>query len=241
MAHATIPQAIDAIARGEIVVVADDEDRENEGDLIMAAEHATPEAIAFFVRHTSGLICSPITADRARELDLPLMVPVNTESMRTAFTVTVDLRHGTTTGISASDRARNSSPMDFCAIVSGKASACSTAVSPASRPVACVVIPSFKTASSARRSYSLEKPSGAVAAVSLTIRRCRPDASASTGASSLLGSSSRGNWSSNPRRLARLRTLFLRSGVFRSCPRVSRISLAAWPSSLPWRSSSSMA
>jgi len=105
-AHASIPDAIDAIARGEIVVVADDEDRENEGDLIMAAEHATAEAIAFFVRHTSGLICAPITADRARELDLPLMVPVNTESMRTAFTVTVDLRHGTTTGISATDRAR---------------------------------------------------------------------------------------------------------------------------------------
>ncbi len=107
MAHASIPQAIEAIGRGQIVVVADDEDRENEGDLIMAAEHATPEAIAFFVRHTSGLICAPITAERAHELDLPLMVAVNnTESMRTAFTVTVDLRHGTTTGISAADRAR---------------------------------------------------------------------------------------------------------------------------------------
>ncbi|MEJ7764423.1 MAG: bifunctional 3,4-dihydroxy-2-butanone-4-phosphate synthase/GTP cyclohydrolase II [Acidimicrobiales bacterium] len=106
MAQASIPEAIDAIARGDIVVVADDEDRENEGDLIMAAEHATPEAIAFFVRHTSGLICAPITSERAQELDLPLMVPVNnTESMRTAFTVTVDHRHGTTTGISAADRA----------------------------------------------------------------------------------------------------------------------------------------
>jgi len=106
MAHASIPDAIDAIARGEIVVVADDEDRENEGDLIMAAEYATAEAIAFFVRHTSGLICVPITAERAQELDLPLMVPLNnTESMRTAFTVTVDHRHGTTTGISAADRA----------------------------------------------------------------------------------------------------------------------------------------
>src|ERR1044071_3123155 len=88
-----------------MVVVVDDEDRENEGDLIMAAEFATPEAIAFFVRHTPGLICAPITAERAGGLALPLMVATNTESQRTAFTVTVDYRHGTTTGISASDRA----------------------------------------------------------------------------------------------------------------------------------------
>jgi 3,4-dihydroxy 2-butanone 4-phosphate synthase/GTP cyclohydrolase II len=106
MSFATIPEAVDAIARGEIVVVADDEDRENEGDLIMAAEFATPERIAFFVKHTSGLICAPITAERADELDLPLMVAQNTESQRTAFTVTVDHRHDTTTGISAADRAR---------------------------------------------------------------------------------------------------------------------------------------
>jgi 3,4-dihydroxy 2-butanone 4-phosphate synthase/GTP cyclohydrolase II len=106
MPLARIEDAVAAMARGEIIVVVDDEDRENEGDLIMAAEHATPEAIAFFVKHTSGLICCPVTADRAHELDLPLMVPVNTESMRTAFTVTVDYRHGTTTGISAADRAR---------------------------------------------------------------------------------------------------------------------------------------
>jgi 3,4-dihydroxy 2-butanone 4-phosphate synthase/GTP cyclohydrolase II len=106
MTLARIPEAVAAIGRGDIVVVIDDEDRENEGDLIMAAEHATPEAIAFFVKHTSGLICAPITAARAKELDLQLMVPVNTESMRTAFTVTVDIRHGTTTGISAADRSR---------------------------------------------------------------------------------------------------------------------------------------
>jgi 3,4-dihydroxy 2-butanone 4-phosphate synthase/GTP cyclohydrolase II len=105
MPFADIEKAIAAIGRGEIVIVVDDEDRENEGDLIMAAEFATPEAIAFFVRHTSGLICAPITAERADELDLPLMVATNTESQRTAFTVTVDYRHGTTTGISASDRA----------------------------------------------------------------------------------------------------------------------------------------
>ncbi len=104
MPLASIEKAIAAVARGEIVVVVDDEDRENEGDLIMAAEFATPEKIAFFVRHTSGLICAPITESRADELDLPLMVSANTEAQRTAFTVTVDYRHGTSTGISAADR-----------------------------------------------------------------------------------------------------------------------------------------
>ena len=102
---APIEDAIAAIGRGEIVVVVDDEDRENEGDLIMAAEFATPEKIAFFVRHTSGVICMPLTAERCEQLDLPLMVHDNTESHRTAFTVSVDYRHGTTTGISAADRA----------------------------------------------------------------------------------------------------------------------------------------
>ena len=102
---ATIPEAVAAIGRGEIVVVVDDEDRENEGDLIMAAEHATPEAITFFVRHTSGVICAPLTADRLEALEVPLMVHDNTEAQRTAFMHTVDYRHGTTTGISAADRA----------------------------------------------------------------------------------------------------------------------------------------
>jgi 3,4-dihydroxy 2-butanone 4-phosphate synthase/GTP cyclohydrolase II len=102
---APIEDAVAAIGRGEIVVVVDDEDRENEGDLIMAAEFATAETIAFFVRHTSGVICMPLTAERTRELDLPLMVHDNTESHRTAFTVSVDFRSGTTTGISAADRA----------------------------------------------------------------------------------------------------------------------------------------
>ena len=105
MPFAKIEDAVAAIGRGEIVIVVDDEDRENEGDLIMAAEAATPEAIAFFLHHTSGVICAPVTTERARELDLPLMVANNTESMRTAFTVSVDYRHGTTTGISAHDRA----------------------------------------------------------------------------------------------------------------------------------------
>ena len=105
MSFARIEDAIAAVARGEMVVVVDDEDRENEGDLIMAAEFATPEAIAFFLHHTSGLICVSITAERAAELDLGPMVLRNTETQRTAFLVSVDLRDVTTTGISASDRA----------------------------------------------------------------------------------------------------------------------------------------
>lgn len=102
----SIEDAVAAIGRGEMIVVVDDEDRENEGDLIMAAEYATPEALNFIIRHTSGVICAPMTDERADELDLPLMVAQNTEAMRTAFTVTVDYRHGTTTGISASDRSK---------------------------------------------------------------------------------------------------------------------------------------
>ena len=105
MPVADIEKAIAAIGRGEIVVVVDDEDRENEGDMIMAAEFATPEKIAFFLHHTSGYICAPITSERAAELDLPPMVAKNTETMRTAFLVSVDLKHGTSTGISAHDRA----------------------------------------------------------------------------------------------------------------------------------------
>jgi 3,4-dihydroxy 2-butanone 4-phosphate synthase/GTP cyclohydrolase II len=102
---ATIPEAVAAIARGEIIVVVDDEDRENEGDLIMAAESATAETITFFVRHTSGVICTPLMGERLDELEVPLMVRDNTEAQRTAFTYSVDYRHNTSTGISAADRA----------------------------------------------------------------------------------------------------------------------------------------
>jgi 3,4-dihydroxy 2-butanone 4-phosphate synthase / GTP cyclohydrolase II len=105
MPFAEIEDAIAAIGRGEMVIVVDDADRENEGDLVMAAEYATPEKIAFFLNHTSGVICIPLTGDRLDALDLPPMVQENTESQRTAFTVSVDYRHGTTTGISAGDRA----------------------------------------------------------------------------------------------------------------------------------------
>jgi 3,4-dihydroxy 2-butanone 4-phosphate synthase/GTP cyclohydrolase II len=100
-----IENAIAAIQRGELVVVVDDADRENEGDLIMAAEKVTPESMAFMIRHTSGVICMPMLGEHLDELRLPLMVAHNTEVQRTAFTVSVDAVHGTTTGISAADRA----------------------------------------------------------------------------------------------------------------------------------------
>ncbi|WP_200300556.1 bifunctional 3,4-dihydroxy-2-butanone-4-phosphate synthase/GTP cyclohydrolase II [Streptomyces adelaidensis] len=102
-----IEQAIADIAAGRPVVVVDDEDRENEGDLVIAAEKATPEIVAFMMSECRGMICAPMEGDELDRLQLPQMVQQNTESMRTAFTVTVDAapRHGVTTGISASDRA----------------------------------------------------------------------------------------------------------------------------------------
>ncbi|WP_422116071.1 bifunctional 3,4-dihydroxy-2-butanone-4-phosphate synthase/GTP cyclohydrolase II [Brachybacterium sp. UNK5269] len=101
-----VPDAIAAIAAGRPVVVVDDEDRENEGDLILAAGAATPEQLAFVVRHSSGLLCAPMSAARADRLRLPLMVADNADPLRTAYTVSVDAREGVTTGISAADRAR---------------------------------------------------------------------------------------------------------------------------------------
>jgi 3,4-dihydroxy 2-butanone 4-phosphate synthase / GTP cyclohydrolase II len=101
----TIAQALQEIADGGMVVVVDDEDREDEGDLIMAAEHATAEDLAFIVRHTSGVVCVALTGERCDALELPPMVPVNTEQHSTAFTHSVDLAAGTTTGISAAERA----------------------------------------------------------------------------------------------------------------------------------------
>ena len=100
----TIREAIDAIAAGKFVVVVDDEDRENEGDLIIAADSVTAEDMAFMVKYTSGVVCCAITNERADALHLPLMVANNTEAMGTAFTISVDVAEGTTTGISASDR-----------------------------------------------------------------------------------------------------------------------------------------
>ena len=92
MPFSEIEPAVAAIARGELVVVVDDADRENEGDLIMAADKITPEAMGFMVRHTSGVICMPLLGERCDELQLPLMVSNNTEQHRTAFTVSVDAR-----------------------------------------------------------------------------------------------------------------------------------------------------
>ena len=103
----TIPEAVSAIKDGKLVIVVDDEDRENEGDFIAAAELITPEKVNFMVTHGRGLICAPITEQRCEELDLDLMVGKNTSSHETPFTVSVDLiGHGCTTGISASDRAK---------------------------------------------------------------------------------------------------------------------------------------
>ncbi len=105
MNFARIEEAISAFARGEFLVVVDDKDRENEGDLILAADQVTTEAIAFMVRYTSGLICMPVLGERLDELHLPLMVADNTDTHRTSFTVSVDFTPMTTTGISAADRA----------------------------------------------------------------------------------------------------------------------------------------
>jgi 3,4-dihydroxy 2-butanone 4-phosphate synthase/GTP cyclohydrolase II len=116
-----IEDAVAAFKRGEFVVVVDDEDRENEGDLIVAAEMVTADQIAFMVRHTSGLICLPLTRARLDALDIPMMVMENTDAHQTAFTISIDYAPGTTTGISAADRAKTiraavdptSKPSDF--------------------------------------------------------------------------------------------------------------------------------
>lgn len=101
----SIEDILAELRAGRMVIILDDEDRENEGDLIMAAEHATPDMVAFMIRHTSGIICVPMQEERLAQLELPQMVPANSESYRTAFTISVDYRHGTTTGVSSSDRA----------------------------------------------------------------------------------------------------------------------------------------
>ncbi|MAN29186.1 MULTISPECIES: 3,4-dihydroxy-2-butanone-4-phosphate synthase [Mesonia] len=103
----TIPEAIEDIREGKVVIVVDDEDRENEGDFVAAAEKVTPEMINFMATHGRGLICAPLTESRCEELELDMMVGNNTDAMETAFTVSIDLKgYGCTTGISASDRAK---------------------------------------------------------------------------------------------------------------------------------------
>src|SRR5437764_4585742 len=104
-AFSSVERAIEDIAAGKPVVVVDDADRENEGDLIFAAEMATPELVAFMVRYTSGYICVPLTGADCDRLDLPPMYHTNQDRRGTAYTVTVDARDGVSTGISAADRA----------------------------------------------------------------------------------------------------------------------------------------
>lgn len=121
MSHHSVEAALEALKEGRLIIVADDKERENEGDLILAAEMATTDSLAFMIRHTSGIICVPMLATRLEELRLPQMVSENTEPWHTAFTVSVDYRPGTTTGISARDRAatilaltrQDSKPSDF--------------------------------------------------------------------------------------------------------------------------------
>ncbi len=101
-----VEDAIADIAAGKAVVVVDDEDRENEGDIIFAASKATPELMAFTIRHSSGVICVPMPADMLERLEIPLMTPHNKDKLRTAYTISVDARDGVSTGISAKDRAQ---------------------------------------------------------------------------------------------------------------------------------------
>ena len=102
--HERVEAAVAAFARGEIIVVTDDDDRENEGDLFVAASLCTPEKMAFIIRNTSGIVCAPLSGDEARRLRLDPMVTANDAPLGTAFTITVDVRHGLTTGISAEER-----------------------------------------------------------------------------------------------------------------------------------------
>ncbi|MBP5274773.1 MAG: bifunctional 3,4-dihydroxy-2-butanone-4-phosphate synthase/GTP cyclohydrolase II [Abditibacteriota bacterium] len=111
MAFAGIPEAAEELRRGRMIIVVDDEDRENEGDFVMAAQFATPEAVNFLTKVGRGLICTPATPSRLEELKLPLMVSENTARHATAFTVSVDALNGTTTGISAADRAKTINAM----------------------------------------------------------------------------------------------------------------------------------
>jgi 3,4-dihydroxy 2-butanone 4-phosphate synthase/GTP cyclohydrolase II len=103
-AHQRIQNAVAAFARGEIIIVADDDDRENEGDLFVAASLCTPEKMAFIIRNTSGIVCAPLSLEQARRLHLDPMVALNDAPLGTAFTVSVDVKHGLSTGISAEER-----------------------------------------------------------------------------------------------------------------------------------------
>ncbi|MBM3148982.1 MAG: bifunctional 3,4-dihydroxy-2-butanone-4-phosphate synthase/GTP cyclohydrolase II, partial [Chloroflexi bacterium] len=105
MAFATIPEAIADIKAGKFIIIVDDENRENEGDIAIAAEKVTPEAINFMSKYARGLICMPLIGQRLDELGIPPMVQVNTSKFSTAFTVSIEAKHRTSSGISAPDRA----------------------------------------------------------------------------------------------------------------------------------------
>ena len=102
----SVTRAVQAVKSGKLIILVDDEDRENEGDLMAAAEKITPDIINFMAKHGRGLICLSLTKDKLKQLDLPLMVSDNTARFETAFTVSIDCREGITTGISAFDRAK---------------------------------------------------------------------------------------------------------------------------------------
>ena len=117
----SIAELVEDLRAGKMIILMDDEDRENEGDLVMAAEHVTPEAINFMAKHARGLICLTLTQERCKQIDLPLMVGRNGTQLGTNFTVSIEAAEGVTTGISAADRAktvqvavaRNAKPADI--------------------------------------------------------------------------------------------------------------------------------
>lgn len=158
MSMDSIESALTALAAGEMVVVLDDKGRENEGDLIIAADHATPEALAFIVRHTTGIVCVALEGERADALGLDPMVPANSDRHGTAFTVTVDAREGTSTGVSAADRARTIAAL----------------VDPATRP-GDLMRPGHMFPLRARSGGVLERPGHTEAAVDLArLAGCTP-------------------------------------------------------------------
>lgn len=158
MAMDSIEDALAAIAAGEMVIVLDDKGRENEGDLIVAADHATPATMAFMIRHTTGIICMAIDGTRADALGLDPMVPSNSDRHQTAFTVSVDAREGTTTGVSASDRARTVSAL----------------IDPGTRPED-LMRPGHMFPLRARPGGVLERPGHTEAAIDLArLAGCRP-------------------------------------------------------------------
>jgi 3,4-dihydroxy 2-butanone 4-phosphate synthase / GTP cyclohydrolase II len=160
MVLSTVEDGIEEIRQGRMIIVVDDEDRENEGDLVMAADKATPEAINFMAKYGRGLICVPMTGERLDELQIPMMVPNNTAPLGTAFTQTVDARHGVTTGISAYDRAvttralvaPGTKPTDLTRCGRSRAGCCAGPATPRRRSIWPAWPAAIRRASSAKSS-----------------------------------------------------------------------------------------